>query len=101
LEDRVQSLEEELDRVNTKSLEVEVKPCDETLHAKDQYITKLEKEKKDLESECHKMVKHLEYIVVLECLIVHGLTCVLSSTIGWLMPYHISHQCPRAKPTLI
>lgn len=56
LEDRVQSLEEELERINAKAITEEEKPCDETLHVKDQYIAKLEREKKDVETEFQKMV---------------------------------------------
>ena len=56
LEDRVQSLEERLDYYRNQDVIKEEKTCDETLHAKDQYITKLEKEKSELEVESNKVV---------------------------------------------
>lgn len=59
LEDHVETLVKELDYLNSQNLkrEGEEKPCEETVHAKDQYITKLEKEKKELETELNKMVR--------------------------------------------
>ena len=56
LEDRVQALEERLDYYRNQDVIKEEKTCDETLHAKDQYITKLEKEKSELELESNKVV---------------------------------------------
>ena len=59
LEDRVQSLEERLEYYNNQNALQEENTCEETLHAKDQYIAKLEKEKADLEVESNKMVSLL------------------------------------------
>ena len=61
LEDRVQSLEEGLDYYRNQDLLKEEKTCDETLHAKDQYIAKLEKEKTELEQESNKVVHTCVY----------------------------------------
>ncbi|XP_045216666.2 uncharacterized protein PF3D7_1120000-like isoform X2 [Mercenaria mercenaria] len=57
LEDRVETLLKELDYVNTQNVarEGEERPCEETVHAKDHYINKLEKEKTELETEVNKM----------------------------------------------
>ncbi|WAR00744.1 hypothetical protein MAR_025116, partial [Mya arenaria] len=55
LEDRVQALEEQLEKQQAQDIEHQERPCDETLHAKDQYIVKLEQENKELKAEAQKM----------------------------------------------
>ncbi|KAL4228312.1 hypothetical protein ACF0H5_013743 [Mactra antiquata] len=55
LEDKVEALMKELEQVTAQNIEDEEKPCNETVHAKDQYIANLEKEKKDLQTETHKL----------------------------------------------
>ena len=57
----MQALEERIEYLNTQTLMTEAKPCDETLHVKDQYIYKLEKEKADIETESNKAVICLKY----------------------------------------
>ncbi|KAH3741465.1 uncharacterized protein LOC127851359 [Dreissena polymorpha] len=59
LEDRIQALEEQLAEARAENIAQEERPCDETLHAKDQFIAKLEKEKTEIQTECQKMkVRH-------------------------------------------
>lgn len=55
LEDRIQGLEEQIQYLSAQNLMKEEKPCDETLLAKDLFIAKLEKEKKELENESKKL----------------------------------------------
>ena len=52
-------LEERLDYYRNQEVLKEEKSCDETLHAKDQFIAKLEKEKSELELETNKVVNIL------------------------------------------
>ena len=52
----MQALEENLEQANAESLMKAEQPCDETMHAKDQYMATLEKEKGDLQTELNKWV---------------------------------------------
>lgn len=80
LEDRVQALEEELERVNAQTVAAEDKPCDETLQAKDHYIAKVEKEKKDAELELQKMVLFCKMYLKSRAITINYIPYLISST---------------------
>ena len=55
--DKIQILEQHLRESDTQNVVTEPSTCDETLHVKDQFIAKLEKDKKDMEMETAKLVR--------------------------------------------
>ena len=59
---------------NKQDILKEEKSCDETLHAKDQYIAKLEKEKVDMETETNKLVSTFKATLKLFLFVITGTT---------------------------